>query len=101
MHPGIDKLAIVAWKSPVNGNVMIAGSFTDIDSVCGDGVLWSIDKGSKTLRSGALSNGGTESFALTAAVKKNQVLYFIVHPNAEYSCDSTNLQLIITRGHED
>lgn len=101
MHPGIDKLAIVAWKSPVTGNVGIVGSFTDVDPNCGDGVLWSIDKGSQTLRSGALANGGTEGFALTAAVKKNQVLYFVVHPNAEYSCDSTNLQVIISRGDED
>lgn len=67
MHPGIDMLAIVAWKSPVNGKVRIAGSFSDIDAVCGDGILW----------------------------------YFIVHPKAEISCDSTRLQLIMTRGDGD
>jgi hypothetical protein len=101
MHPGIEKLAIVAWKSPVTGTVRMMGSFADVDANCGDGVLWSIDKGRNTLRSGALANGGAASFALATAVKKNQVLYFIVHPNAEYSCDSTNLQLIITRADED
>lgn len=100
MHPGIEKLAIVAWRSPVTGTVRITGSFTGMDPTCGDGVLWSIDKGRNTLRSGAVANGGTASFALATAVKKNQVLYFIVHPNAEYSCDSTNLQLIITRADE-
>lgn len=31
----------------------------------------------------------------------DQILYFIVHPKAEISCDSTRLQLIITRGDGD
>jgi hypothetical protein len=101
MHPGIERLSIVAWKSPINGKVRITGSFSDIDAVCGDGVLWSIDKGSRTLQAGALPNGGAATFAFVTAVKKDQILYFIVHPNAEYSCDSTRLELIISRGDED
>ena len=100
MHPGIDKLAIVAWKSPVNGNVTVTGSFRDVDPACGDGVLWSIDKGSKTLQSGDLANGGAASFSLVTAVKKDQIVYFTVDPKAEYSCDSTKLELIIGRADE-
>ena len=80
MHPGIAKLAIVAWESPVNGKVSMTGSFTDVDPVCGDGVLWSIDKGATTIRSGDLPNGGSESFALVESAKKDQVLYFTVDP---------------------
>lgn len=101
MHPGIAKLAIVAWKSPVNGKVSVTGSFSDIDPVCGDGVLWSIDQGTKTLQAGEIPNGGTANFALVSAVKKDQVLYFIVHPNTEYSCDGTRLRLIISRSDEE
>jgi len=97
MHPGIEKLAIVAWKSPINGRVSVIGAFRDVDSVCGDGVLWSIDKGGTTIRSGNLPNGGSERFSFVASVRKNQVLYFTVDPKAEYSCDGTNLQVIITR----
>jgi hypothetical protein len=100
LHPGIGKLAIVAWKSPINGKVTITGSFGDIDATCGDGILWAIDKGSRTLQAGDLPNGGTASFAVMNTVKAGQVLYFIVHPKAEISCDSTNLQLIITRADQ-
>ena len=63
MHPGIDKLTIVGWQSPINGRIRITGSFGDLDPTCGDGVLWSIDKGRNTLRSGDLPNGGAEDFA--------------------------------------
>jgi len=58
LHPGIDKLAIVGWKSPVNGRVTLTGSFVDLDARCGNGVLWSVDKGNMTLRSGDLPSGG-------------------------------------------
>jgi hypothetical protein len=101
MHPGIEKLAIVAWKSPVNGKVSVTGSFRDVDPACGDGVSWSIDKGTKTIQSGDLPNGGSASFAFVESVKKDQVLYFTVGPKAEYSCDGTKLALTITRGAED
>jgi hypothetical protein len=101
MHPGIQKLAIVAWKSPVNGKVSVTGSFTDIDPVCGDGVLWSIDKGATTIRSGDLPNGGSASFGFVESVRKDRVLYLTVDPKAEYSCDGTRLQLVITRADPD
>jgi hypothetical protein len=98
IHPGMTRLGIVGWKSPVNGSVSIVGSFKDLDSNCGNGVLWSIDNGSNTLRSGDLSNGGAERFSFSSPVKKNQVLYFIVDPkDGDYFCDTTKLKLVITR----
>lgn len=96
IHPGIDRLGIVGWKSPINGSVNIAGSFSDLDPNCGNGVLWFIDKGSRTLTSGDIPNGAAESFSLSSRVEKNQVLYFIVDPKEDYVCDTTSLKLVIT-----
>src|SRR5262249_27807441 len=101
MHPGIVKLVVVAWKSPINGRVSATGSFTDIDPGCGDGVLWSIDKGATTIRSGDIPNGGGESFSVVVSVRKDQVVYCTVDRKAESSGDGRRLQLVITRVDAD
>lgn len=99
MHPGFDRLAIIAWKSPVNGNVTVRGSFSDLDPNCDNGVLWSIDRGSTTVRSGDLANGGAEGFNFRIRVNVDDVLYFVVHPKqGDYACDTTGLDLTIGRG---
>jgi len=97
VHPAPDRFAIVAWKSPLNAIVSITGSFTDLNSSCGNGVLWFIDRNSHRLASGDLANGGAESFSLpSVVVSEGQVLYFIVDPkNGDYGCDSTMLDLNI------
>ena len=69
--------------------------------VVGNRVLWSIDKGATTIRSGDVPNGGGESFPVVLSVRKDQLLYFIVDPKAEYSCDGTQLQLVINRADGD
>jgi len=98
MHPAPDKLAIVGWRSPVSGKIDVTGSFSDFDANCGNGVLWFINQGNKTLDSGNLPNGGKQSFNL-AKVKINpgEVLYFIVDPkDGDHFCDTTGLDLTIT-----
>jgi hypothetical protein len=97
MHPAPANLAIVAWKSPVFANVSVTGAFTDIDPVCGNGILWFIEKGGQRLASGAVPNGGAQSFSLTSvAVLPGQVLYFLVDANhGDFGCDSTMLDLTI------
>jgi hypothetical protein len=85
-------------RAQSGGKITVKGSFIDLNGGCGNGVLWFINQGNKTLASGDLLNGGNESFNL-AKVKVNQgaVLYFIVDPkNGEYSCDWTRLNLTIT-----
>ena len=99
MHPGTDGFTIVAWKSPVNGVVAIKGAFRDLDANCGNGVIWSIDKGGEVLQSGDLANGTMATFSLAdVRVSNSDVLYFIVDPNGDYRCDSTSLDLTITQG---
>ena len=53
----------VGWRSPIHGNVRIAGTLTDSDPHDGSGVLWVIDHASgahrRELSSGVLPNGGS------------------------------------------
>ena len=99
LHPGFDRLAIVAWRSPVIGVVSVAGSFSDLDPNCDNGVLWSIDKGGATLRSGDLRNGSAPMpFRFRVKVKTGDVLYFIVDPkDGDYACDTTGLDVMVMR----
>jgi hypothetical protein len=97
MHPAPANLAIVAWKSPVFATVSVTGSFTDIDPACDNGILWFIDRGGQRLASGAVPNGGAQSFNLpSVGVSPGQVLYFLVDANhGDFACDSTMLDLTI------
>jgi hypothetical protein len=100
VHPGISGLVIIGWKSPFTGLVNVSGLFfSDLDPTGFNGVVWSVDRGSQTLASGTIANGGpAQTFSLTnVAVKAGQVLYFIVDPNGDYTSDSTGVDVIVTR----
>jgi hypothetical protein len=98
MHPGIDRLAIVGWKSPITGLVNVAGYFSDLDPNCGNGVIWSVDRVRTKLASGTIANGGaSQSFSLVnVSVGTGQVLYFVVDPNRDSFCDSTGIDVTIS-----
>ena len=95
MHPIAGRFTIVAWRSPLTGSVAIQGSFTDQNPNCGNGILWSIDKNDKTVLSDDLPNGTSQNFSTRVRVRQNDVLYFIVDANNDYSCDSTGLDVTI------
>lgn len=99
VHPSSTGLAIVAWKSPVTGLVNISGFFSDLDPTGFNGVIWSVDRGSQTLASGTIPNGGPpQTFNLTnVSVKTGQVLYFTVDPDGDYSSDATGMDVTITK----
>lgn len=98
MHPGELGLGVIGWKSPISGSVNVAGYFSDLDPNCGNGVIWSVDKGSSALARGTIANGGpTQTFSLTGvSVYAGQVLYFTIEPNnGDYYCDSTGVDVTI------
>jgi len=97
MHPRASRLAIVGWRSPINGSISIAGAFADLDAGCG-GAGWSVDKGTTRLASGAFQSGGGQQFQRSGiAVSQGDFLYFIVDPGADGDCgDSTGLKVTIT-----
>ena len=104
VHPNHSSLVIAGWRSPISGRVAIAGSVADLNASYGDGIRWFVDKGAANLASGAIPNGGTEDFQdgtgggnLTEVwVSKGEFLYFIVHRDGTYYCDSTGLDVVIT-----
>ena len=97
LHPDLNNQAVLRWKSPISGNITILGRISDIDSRCGNGISWSLDKGTTTLDSGILDNGSGISFLQqNISVTKGTSLYIIVDANGDQHCDSTNLDLIIT-----
>ena len=97
LHPGMDRLTVVGWRSPVTGVVYVRGTFAqDGAQTCGTGIGWSIDAPATTLASGTLATGDGVSFALSTPVVAGTVLYFSVDPNGDFLCDSTFLDLTIS-----
>jgi hypothetical protein len=112
MHPSPTAGVAVAWRSPIAGRFAIAGRVADGDGACGDGVAWSVSRlgGAGTapaseLASGTIANGGKQALAegtggerLAAAVDvaAGEMIQLAILPKAEYSCDTTTLELEIT-----
>jgi hypothetical protein len=102
MHPSAHGFAVIGWKSPITALVNIAGFFSDLDPNCGNGIIWSVDKGKQKLAFGTIANGGPpQTFSLAGvSVSAGQVLYFVVDPNAgDYFCDSTGVDVTISVAH--
>lgn len=100
VHPGVSGLGIIGWKSPITGSVNVAGFFSDLDPNCGNGIIWSVNKGNSTLTRGTIPNGGPpQTFSLVGvSVVLDQVLYFTVDPNSgDYQCDSTGVDVTISQ----
>lgn len=97
-------MAIIAWRSPLNGYVSISGAVSDDDPGGGDGILWFIDQNTTNLAFGGFVNGGSQTFAAgaggaalnTAAVSVGDMIYLVIHPNGNYYFDSTRVNLAIT-----
>jgi hypothetical protein len=104
MHPTMSSLAVIGWKAPLSSVVNVTGFFSDLDPNCGNGVIWSVDiwsanKGSQTLASGTIANGGpSQTFNLTGtSIRTGQLLYFTVDPNGDYHCDTTGIDVTINQ----
>jgi hypothetical protein len=99
MQPSTGAYAIVAWKSPVTGNVSTAGSFESMDASNGHGATWYVENGSTTIASGTDDVGGSGAFdPAPLAVTQGQTLYFILGPSPgdDATADTTELSLTIT-----
>jgi hypothetical protein len=94
--PGPFQLSIVAWQSPVNGNVKVVGTYTHLESQT-TGVIWSVDQESTTLKSGELFTGSASFNLPRVRVRRGDVLYFTLDPDGNFNFDTTGLELTITR----
>jgi hypothetical protein len=75
-----ERLAIVAWRSPITGVVKVAGAF-GWRNLRATEANWFLEKGKDILRSGLLFGGQPEGSLSVpeVAVTKGDVLYFIVN----------------------
>jgi hypothetical protein len=97
LHPGPSdggQNAILGWRSPVASAVRVTLSI-DITAglsacpVSGNGVVWSLDQGARSLRSGTLLTGRIQNLELAATVSSGESLYLVVGDNGDSSCDAT------------
>jgi len=97
VHPGPTQPVIVKWAGNTTGTVRVLTRFSDIDPGCGNGVKWVVYKNTTVLGTGIIANGNHGAIFDTAiSVLPTDVLYFVVEPNANYVCDSTGLDILIT-----
>jgi hypothetical protein len=98
MHPwgGGDDIrsSIVAWTSPIAGSITVDG-MVEVAAECGDGTIFTIDRGRAGLESLSLRNG-SRTFSISTDVAIGDTLYFIVEPGADSNCDTTWLRVKIT-----
>jgi hypothetical protein len=98
VHPTPTQPVIVKWAGNTTGTVRVLARFSDIDSVCGNGVKWVVYKNTTVLGTGIIANGNHGAIFDTAiSVLPTDSLYFVVDANGgDYVCDSTALDVLIT-----
>ena len=98
-HPNLGQNAVLGWRSPMAASVALSAAIaTSAQSTCdvgANGVLWSIDQGSRTLLSGALGPGASENLELETTVALGESLYIVVNDAGDSNCDTARVQLAI------
>ncbi len=106
VHPAPTQMIIVGWRSPFDGVIRIRGDVSGADLSCYyDGVLWYIDKGTTPIASGSITPCATQKFRsgshggdlASVSVHLGEFIFFAIHPNHEYGCDTTRLDISISR----
>src|SRR5688572_21283689 len=109
MHPSPTAGVAVSWRSPIAGRVRITGSVSDGHAVCGDGVAWSLSRvggaAAGELASGTIANNGRQPFAegtggaslASVEVSAGELIQLAVLPKVEYTCDTTAIELQVTK----
>jgi hypothetical protein len=99
VHPSPTLESIVAWKSPIDGQIRITGLAADADNKCGNGIAWRVERlsasGLVVLEKGTIDNGNEQRFAPKDAidVRQGDVVSLIVNPrDANHSCDTTHVE---------
>ncbi len=102
LHPGPKNPVTAVWQSPIAGTVTIEAKLRDGDTSDGDGILYALRYGSRTLAEGAMDNGGPEAVvkAKKQAVAKGDIVRLVILPgqtNPEQSnwWDTTFVEFIV------
>ena len=109
VHPSPTQESIVAWQSPIEGRVKIAGLVADADDKCGNGAAWRLElrseAGTSVLAEGIFDSGQSQSFASPStenadpiSVHNGDVLALIVNArDGNHSCDTTHVELKLSQ----
>lgn len=100
LHPGhynLGQNAVVGWRSPLTATVRVDADISTNPGceVPANGVVWSIDHGATTVRSGSLGLGQTANRSFAVAVTAGESLYLVVNDGGDSNCDSTLVHLAI------
>jgi hypothetical protein len=92
VHPGYTQPAIVAFRAPLAGKVLVEEARFDIvDPHCSDGVDWTVQHGASVLGSGVAYIGAAASFTGEVDVAAGDMVYARLGPNGNLYCDSTQV----------
>lgn len=100
-HPSPTLFAAIGWQSPFDGIVKIEAQISDAHPECGDGQEWFLQHrtSQKTgnLWKGSFGRGGSAKMEPTqVAVRKGELISFILGPGKTHFCDLTEMNLTIT-----
>jgi hypothetical protein len=99
VHPWRGQPVVIGWRSPVVGSVFVTGQVSLAQQPnCGDGIDWAFDRGANVLAHGTIQLLQTNSWHLRTHLSRGESLYLVVAPRANIFCDSTLVDLTITRG---
>jgi hypothetical protein len=101
VHPWDRQPVVIGWRSPVPGNVFVTGAVALAQHPnCGTGIAWALDLGATTLRHGAVQHRQQANWSLRVHLSRGESLYLVVAPRIGFVCDSTLVDLTITRGSQ-
>lgn len=97
MHPGSTVNPVLRWSAPLDGNVVLTGSFGDADPGGGDGVTATIRRNGTQVWTQNIANGGAAaSFSLNLTLVRGDLIDFVVSPNASPAYDTTGHSISMT-----
>jgi hypothetical protein len=107
-HPSPSLASVIAWRSPIVGNLKIGGSIQDADTACGNGVTWMLEVRRGEIRN-VLARGVSEGNKIAdigpfeqVSVRTGDLVTLTIGPrDGSHVCDLTAVQLTIDDGEND
>ena len=103
VHPSPTLESVVAWRSPLDGQVRVKGLVADADNKCGNGAAWRVEhlseSGRSVLAEGVIDNGRDARFApkTVVAIRKGDVVSLIINArDKSHACDTTHIDLTLS-----
>ena len=98
VHPRPERWIAASWQSPISGPVTVGAQVIDRHSNCGNGVAWKLRCAGRTIRSGAIDNGGQAAIepVRELQVRPGDMVSLIVEArDGDHVCDLTEIELSV------